>query len=255
MKRKSGEKHTTRSPKRHAPNGHDPEVLGRLRPLSRRFFDRDPRKVARELLGKILVRRRREGLLAGRIVEVEVYLGERDPAAHAFAGPTARNRVLFGPPGHAYVYFIYGNHFCLNVSCLPEGDAGCVLFRALEPVVGIDRMARNRRLPALTSISEPPSERALRLLTSGPGRLCEAFGITRERDNDKDLTASDLFLADDGYRPTKITVTQRVGITKAAERPLRYVIAGNPFVSKSPAASRRSAEKITSAGRGRGRLR
>src|SRR6476660_9381318 len=112
-----------------------------IRPLDRAFFNRDPRPVARELLGKVLVR---EGLsrLTGRIVEVEAYLGIDDPAAHSAAGNTARNSVLFGPPGHAYIYFIYGNHYCLNVSCEPEGRAGSVLFRALEPLEGVGEMAR-----------------------------------------------------------------------------------------------------------------
>src|SRR3954470_15191018 len=115
-------------------------------PLARRFYARDPRRVARELLGKVLVRRRGKQLLAGRIVEVEAYLGAGDIAAHAAAGRTARNEVLFGPPGHAYVYFIYGTHYCLNVSCEPEGEAGCVLFRALEPLSGIEEMAIARNI-------------------------------------------------------------------------------------------------------------
>ncbi len=162
----------------------------------------------------------------GRIVEVEAYLGEDDPAAHAAAGRTARNDVLFGPPGHAYVYFIYGNHWCFNVSTLPDGVAGGVLFRALEPVKGMEQMARARGVNIKT-------DRNLRLLTSGPGRLAEAFGITRLRDNGKDLTSpkSDLWIADDGYRLTRIIETARIGITKAADMPLRYVIAGNSFVS------------------------
>jgi DNA-3-methyladenine glycosylase len=200
----------------------------RLQALPREFFNRDPRRVCRELLGKVLVRREGSKLLAGRVVEVEAYMGVNDPAAHAYAGLTARNRVLFGPPGHAYVYFIYGNHYCLNVSCMPEGKAGCVLFRALEPVAGIVEMERARGLSGAAN-----SKRVLRLLTSGPGRLTEAFGITRLRDNDKDLADanSDLFLAADGYGLARVLTTARVGITKAAERPLRYVIAGNEFVS------------------------
>lgn len=195
-------------------------------PLERAFFDRDPRRVSRELLGKVLVRRERSLLLAARIVEVEAYLGKDDPAAHSFAGRTLRNAVLFGPPGYAYVYFIYGNHYCLNVSCLPDGVAGGILFRAVEPLVGMERMARSRNL----SIN---STRDLRKLTSGPGRLAEAFGITRERDNGKDLTSarSDLFIADDGYRVGRVLTTPRIGITKAAGLPLRYLIAGNEFVS------------------------
>src|SRR5215472_1271823 len=101
------------------------------------FYDRDPRLVGPDLLGKILVRRQEGRRLVGRIVEVEAYLGAEDPAAHAYAGPTPRNAVLFGPPGHAYVYFIYGNHYCLNVSCMPEGHGGGVLLRAMEPVLGV----------------------------------------------------------------------------------------------------------------------
>jgi len=202
-------------------------AIGELRSaLSREFYDRDPRRVGRELLGKVLVRRERRRLRTARIVEVEAYLGKDDPAAHSFAGRTARNAVLFGPPGYAYVYFIYGNHYCLNVSCLPDGTAGGVLFRAVEPLAGIEEMARLRRV----TVSAP---RDLRKLTSGPGRLAEAFGITRERDNSKDLTSarSDLFIADDGYRVRRILTTPRIGITKAAGLPLRYVIAGNEFVS------------------------
>ena len=191
------------------------------------FYARDPRAVSRDLLGKVLVRRQPGRLLTARIVEVEAYLGQDDPAAHSASGRTARNFVLFGPPGLSYVYFIYGNHYCFNVSCLPDGEAGGVLFRALEPISGIEQMAEARDI----SIDGTGD---LRKLTSGPGRLAEAFGITRERDNEKDLTRrkSDLFIVDDGFRPRRIEVTPRIGITKAAERPLRYIIAGNKFVSR-----------------------
>ena len=197
-----------------------------LSPLARSFFARAPRRVARELLGKILVRDSGKLLLAARIVEVEAYLGEDDPAAHAAVGNTARNSVLFGPPGYAYVYFIYGNHYCLNVSCEREGKAGSVLFRALEPLQGIKEMARARNI-ALQGSGD------LRRLTSGPGRLAEAFGITRARDNGVDLTspASGLWIGDDGYRATSIQITPRVGISKAADQPLRFFLAGNAFVS------------------------
>src|SRR5438105_10202037 len=113
--------------------------------LPQKFYARDPRIVARELLGKILVRTMSGGVgrkrLSGRIVEVEVYLGEGDLAAHSAAGKTARNEVLFGPPGHAYIYFIYGMHYCLNFSCMPEGQAGCVLMRAIDPLQGLVWMA------------------------------------------------------------------------------------------------------------------
>lgn len=199
--------------------------------LPRKFFNRDPRVVARELLGKVLLRCEQHSIIAGRIVETEAYMGAGDPAAHAAAGRTARNAVLFGPPGHAYVYFIYGNHYCLNVSCLPEGDAGCVLIRALEPLAGIEEMARARGMS--WSQHNPVPTRALRLLTSGPGRLAQALGITRERDNGKDLLdpALDLQMLDDGFVPAKTVSTPRVGITKAAEHPYRYIIAENAFVS------------------------
>jgi DNA-3-methyladenine glycosylase len=197
--------------------------------LPREFFTRDPPTVARELLGKLLIRRQGRKLLAGRVVEDEAYLGQDDPAAHAFGGQTARNAVLFGPPGHAYVYFIYGNHYCLNVSCMPEGCGEGVLFRALEPVFGLTAMALAR------GIELPPSPRPaqLRSISSGPGRMSEALDITRQRDNDKDLTSkrSDLWLADDGFRPDRILATPRIGITKAVERPLRFSIAGNLYVS------------------------
>jgi DNA-3-methyladenine glycosylase len=211
-------------------------ALAMVRPLDRAFFGRDPRRVARELLGKVLVRdsvgqqaHRRQNAryrLAARIVEVEAYLGEKDPASHAAAGNTARTSVLFGPPGFAYVYFIYGTHYCLNVSCEREGKAGGVLFRALEPLLGIEEMAAARGV-------ELQSPRDLAKLTSGPGRLAQAFGITRTRDNGCDLTSaqSSLWIGDDGFRSSKIIVTPRIGITKAAERPLRYLLEGNRFVS------------------------
>ena len=199
---------------------------GRMSLLKTEFFDADPRKVARALLGKLLIRKTPRGILAGRVVETEAYLGEGDAAAHAVAGKTARNFVLWGPPGYAYVYFIYGNHFCLNVSCLPDGVPGCVLFRALEPVSGIEEMAKARDI-------EVQRESDLKKISSGPGRMSEALGITRDRDNGKSLVSakSDLQLVDDGYRVRRVNVTPRIGITKSAEQPLRYVIGGNPFVS------------------------
>jgi DNA-3-methyladenine glycosylase len=209
------------------------ELIPRLRksprPLERSFFNRPPQEVAHDLLGKILVRREMGAIRAGRIVEAEAYLGSNDAAAHAAAGETARNRVLFGSPGHAYVYFTYGMHFCLNVSCMPEGEAGCVLIRSLEPVAGISKMAMARGLP-LPNRRRP---RELRLLAGGPARLCEAMDITRERDNGKDVSkrSSDLWIGDDGYVPAGIIRTPRIGITKSREMPLRYFIAGNEFVS------------------------
>jgi len=205
---------------------------GRVSLLRAEFFNRDPRRVARALLGKLLVRKTPHGILAGRIVETEAYLGKGDAAAHAAAGRTARNSVLFGPPGRAYVYFIYGNHYCLNVSCLPSGVPGCVLFRALEPVAGLDQMAKARgiELAKKTALSKISS---LKKISSGPGRMSEALGITRDRDNGKSLVSarSDLRIADDGYRVRRALVTPRIGIAKSAEQPLRYIVAGNRFVS------------------------
>lgn len=215
---------------KHTPKSGPESVLKRARPLLRRFFDRDPREVARGLLGKLLIRRENAGLIAGRVVETEAYMGITDAAAHSASGLTKRNAVLFGPPGYAYVYFIYGNHYCLNVSCMPEGDAGCVLFRALEPIAGIEEMAAHRDI----ELADEPRVAQLRMLASGPGRMAEALGITRERDNGKDLTGatkSDLWLADDGVRPERVAVTPRIGISKAIEEPLRFLISGNPFVS------------------------
>ena len=201
-----------------------------LVPLPRDFYSRDPRLVSRDLLGKILVRRGPRKLLAARIVEVEAYLGQDDPAAHSACGKTPRNAALFGPPGHSYVYFIYGNHFCFNVSCLPDGEAGGVLFRALQPLAGIEEMARERGV----SVDRESGTSTLRKLTSGPGRLAQAFGITREYDNEKDLTSirSNLIIVDDAFRPRRVEITPRIGITKAVAHPLRYLIAENKFVSK-----------------------
>jgi len=210
------------------PRSTPPSALAGIHPLPRAFFTRNPRRVARQLLGKILIRDLPALRLSARIVEVEAYLGTEDPAAHSAAGRTLRNAVLFGPPGHAYIYFIYGNHYCLNVSCEPEGKAGGVLFRALEPLSGIEEMARSRGIE-LRGPQDWPK------LTAGPGRLCQAFGITRVRDNDLDLTSpeSGLWIGDDAFHPRRIAVTPRIGITKAAEMPLRYFIAGNRFVSAS----------------------
>ncbi|MFY9681176.1 MAG: DNA-3-methyladenine glycosylase [Candidatus Sulfotelmatobacter sp.] len=212
----------------------DPGVTQPIRPLDRAFFARKPRRVARELLGKVLVRQSGRQFLAARIVEVEAYLGKNDPASHSAAGNTARTAVLFGPPGYAYVYFIYGNHYCLNVSCERDGKAGGVLFRAVEPLRGIEEMARARKI-------EVHGPRDLIRLTSGPGRLAEAFGITRTRDNGGDLTSRDsgLWVGDDGFRARNVKTTPRIGISKAADKRLRYILAGNLFVSgrKTPSRS------------------
>jgi DNA-3-methyladenine glycosylase len=219
------------------------ELPGKL--LLRAFFEAPPERVARRLLGKVLARRSRAGWLAGRIVEVEAYLGPHeqtaDPAAHSFRGPTPRNQVLFGPAGHAYVYFIYGMYFCMNVSCERKGHGGGVLIRSLEPVIGIKQMARNRGLDDFPSFSQQTRKGPLTVaecgklkeLTSGPGRLCQALGITRSADNGLDLldAKSPLQMRDDGTPAGRVVVTRRIGIRHAADLPLRFVIAGNDCVS------------------------
>ncbi len=199
---------------------------GRLPP--RAFFEAPPEQVAPRLLGKVLARRTASGVLAGRIVEAEAYLGPHneppDPAAHAYRGPTPRNRVLFGRAGHAYIYSIYGRYFCMNISCETEGRAGCVLVRALEPVAGADQMARHRGLA--------PGA-AARQLTSGPSRLCQALGLTRLKHNGLDLLdpASTLQLRDDGYPVPEVLVTARIGVHEAADWPLRFALPGHNCVS------------------------
>jgi len=198
--------------------------------LSRAFFVRSPEVVAPLLLGKLLAHANGREVLAGRIVEVEAYLGPhndpQDPAAHAYRGPTPRNAVLFGPAGHAYVYSIYGRYFCMNISCEAEGLAGCVLIRALEPLAGIERMASNRSLES----GAPP-----RLIASGPSRLCQAMGITRSDHNGLDLTSANSLLQvrDDGFSANEIVVTARIGITakEAINMPLRFALRGHGCVS------------------------
>lgn len=188
-----------------------------LKRMGRHFFGRSPEVVARQLLGKILRHNYQGQWLSGRIVEVEAYLGLNDPASHAFIGQTERNRVLFGPPGVAYVYLVYGMYYCLNVSCL---SAGGVLFRAIEPLEGVKTMARLRGVPEATDASR---------ISGGPGRLCQALGITRELYNGVDMTlrTSILRVVDDGYHVTSVEVTPRIGIQRAAELPLRFLIASD----------------------------
>ncbi len=199
---------------------------GRL--LKRAFFEDGPEVVAPRLLGKLLVHKSAAGVVAGRIVEVEAYLGPHnatpDPAAHSHRGPTPRNEVLFGPPGHAYVYFIYGRYYCMNFSCEKEGMGGGILLRAVEPVAGIEQMARNRELSA----GVKPCD-----LTGGPGRLCEAMGITRKADNGLDLVDphSPLQVRDDGFRVKRALVTRRIGIRHAVELPLRFAVPESGCVS------------------------
>ena len=190
-------------------------------PLARAFYNRPAVEVARALLGTILV----HGTTSGRIVETEAYLGAHsgwdDRAAHSWRGITPRTRVIFGEPGHAYVYLIYGMYECLNVVAEPEGSPGCVLIRALEPLSGIPRM-RIRR-PAASGIEK---------LANGPGKLTLAMGITR-RHNGADLTSGPLRIHAPG-RPEefRIGVSPRIGIKHCADLPLRFFIEGSRFVSR-----------------------
>jgi DNA-3-methyladenine glycosylase len=193
------------------------QLLRNGRILTRAFYSRPAEEVARALLGKVLV----HGGTAARIVETEAYLGLKDLAAHASRGLTERTRVLFGPPGHAYVYFIYGMHECLNLVAEPEGEPGCVLVRALEPLAGIARMKQRR-----------PAARDLTDLASGPGKLTQAMDITR-RHYGADVTRGPLTVrALDVEPPFEIAATPRIGIRHCADWPLRFVIAGSPFLSR-----------------------
>jgi DNA-3-methyladenine glycosylase len=196
----------------HAPpkTRHPPKLLPKT------FYSRSPETVARALLGKLLIRDLHGERLTGRITEVEAYLGLTDPASHAYRGLTPNNAVLFGPPGRTHVYFIYGMYYCLNVSAHIPGEAGGVLIRAIVPIDGIKTMADLRRL----SPDAKP-----KLLTGGPGRLCQALDITRKNSNDLDATAPDslIQIADNGTHPTDIQVTPRIGLSKAADRPLRFL--------------------------------
>ena len=184
---------------------------GRETQLPRSFYDRDTVLVARELLGKHLVRRTNDEERVGRIVEVEAYLGPHDLAAHSSRGLTDRTKVMFGPPGHAYVYLVYGMHFCMNVVTEAEGHASAVLLRAIEPVRNIQGR------------------------TQGPGLLCRAMEITKEL-NGHDLVSDDFYIAaEPGARPVTIVRRPRIGVEYArhwARRRLRFYIRGNAFVSR-----------------------
>jgi DNA-3-methyladenine glycosylase len=188
--------------------------FGRI--LRRGFYNRPAIEVARDLLGRNIV----HGETAGRIVETEAYLGVNDLAAHSARGLTPRTRVIFGPPGHAYVYFIYGMHECLNLVAEPEGQAGCVLIRALEPVAGLDVMRARR------------GRDNVRDLCSGPGKLTQAMNITRTL-NGVDVTKGPLTVHEGTGETFDIHTTPRIGITHCADWPLRFLIAGNRFVSRN----------------------
>jgi len=192
-------------------------------PLPRAFYDRETELVSRELLGTILVSETPDGVTAGRIVETEAYLGEHDPACHAAVGETARTKYLYGPPGTAYIYFIYGAHWCFNAVTRGVGLPSAVLVRALEPVGGVELMRERRHHP-----------RHDRDLTNGPGKLCAALGITGEASG-LPLSAPPLMICRGAPVPdADVEVTPRIGITRAADWPLRWFVANDPYVSRTP---------------------
>ena len=219
-----------------------------LRPaerLPRSFFERDPVQVAPQLLGKLV----RRGALVARIVEVEAYRGASDAASHAFKAKTARNATMFGAPGHLYVYFTYGMHYCANVVCWPEGEPGAVLLRALAPVSGLEEMAARRygrQEPAVGQQSgsehRAASQRTRRPwrpeeLCSGPAKLCQAFALDRSADGyDVVSGRQNVVLLDDGTQPPEEpSVGSRIGLSKncaAGEEPWRWWVPGEPSVSR-----------------------
>jgi len=207
--------------------------------LPRRYFARHPVTLARDLLGRIVFYRTGQGLIAGRIVETEAYTGEADPASHAYRGRTARNAVMFGRAGYAYVYFSYGVHYCLNVTAEQSGVAGAVLLRAMEPLAGIEIMrARGDRGPEVR-------------LLSGPGKIGRGFGLTLA-DNGRDLTRGPLGIA--AGRPVDdrdVAISKRIGISRAVDFPYRFLVVGSGSVSVAPTPTlpRRGGERIPVDGR------
>src|SRR4051794_13618039 len=189
--------------------------------LPRRFFAADSRVLAPLLLNKVL----RHGDRVGRIVEVEAYAGAADPASHAYRGRTARNATMFGPPGHLYVYFTYGMHFCANVVCGPAGEASAVLLRGLTPLAGLDEMRAARG----------PAARTDRDLCNGPGKLCQALGLDRTFDGDDLVTGDrDVDVVDDGTpAPPSPGTSRRIGISVAVEEPWRFYVPGAVGLSRA----------------------
>ncbi len=196
--------------------------------LPRGFYARPTLTVARDLLGKVLVHRTVDGVSSGKIVEVEAYVGEDDPACHAAPGPTRRNEPLYGEPGHAYVYFNYGVHDMFNVVSEPRGRPAAILVRALEPIDGVELMHRRRSRKA-------PGRRSTRAIATmelcrGPGNLASAMGITLA-DNRRDLRGDALFIEDRGLEVGEIAWSPRIGINVAVDRPWRCYVVGSPAVS------------------------
>ena len=194
------------------------------KPLAARFYDRDTALVARDLLGAVLQCTTAEGVTQGRIVETEAYLGPHDPACHAVAGLTPRTAHLFGPPGKGYVYFIYGMYWCFNAVTRERGHGAAVLVRAVHPIGGIDLMRARR-----------PRARRDRDLTNGPGKLCQAMAIVGTMSGISLRDGPVVIRAGEPVTDADVLVTPRVGITRAAEWPLRYLVRDDPYVSATPA--------------------
>jgi len=199
-------------------------MLHASKKLPRSFYLRPTLRIARDLLGKVLVHRAGKTTTSGRIVECEAYLGEKDPASHAFRGKTKRNEVMFLRGGHLYVYFTYGMHYCGNVVTEREGLGRAVLIRALEPIDGLEIMCRRRRLSGKSGKTEK--------LTSGPAKLCEALGITGHH-NGSDLLGKEVYILDaPKVAARSIRSSRRIGIKQGVGKPWRFYVRGNPFVSK-----------------------
>ncbi len=208
--------------------------MQRLKKLPRRFYTRPTLVVARELLGKYFIRRLGRTHLIGQIVEVEAYLGSRDPASHTYRGKTERNAVMFKEGGHLYVYFTYGMHYCCNVVTESEGIGNAVLIRAVEPVAGITVMERLRRAQRNSSPRSGKGRRlAIEDLCSGPGKVCQAFGIAR-KENGTDLTRDRIWLASGRPGPSTFSIgaSTRIGISLGKEHRRRFFIKGSEFVSR-----------------------
>ncbi len=194
-----------------------------MKSLPRSFYSQNTLTVARQLLGKIFVRRSGKELLTGMIVETEAYLFD-DPASHSFRGITERTKVMFGPPGHLYVYFTYGMHYCANVVTNKEGIGEAVLIRAVEPAKGLETMTA-RRTKKNAGLRQKD-------LTNGPAKFAQAFGLTTEHSG-VDLTGDTIYITESGpVRPSRIITATRIGITRAKEKPFRFYLDGNPFVSR-----------------------
>lgn len=191
--------------------------------LDRAFYARETEVVARELLGCVLECHTSDGVASGRIVETEAYLGEHDLACHAAAGRTRRTEPLYGPPGIAYVYFIYGVHWCVNAVTRAEDEPSAVLIRAIEPAHGVELM-RKRRPAAKRDVD----------LTNGPGKLCAALGIGPEHNTLPLDRAPLLIRRGEPVHDADVVVTPRIGISECADWPLRWFVADNPYVSKTP---------------------